>query len=317
MGQSCLFIVCVHLKYFFSSSSLNSEVFFFSLVLFLASNRQPTHEEEEEKKTFIKTMWLPSFSRVAKIEKKKKEKERISNSYYHQMRLTSQQINDARIILNPEGRLTILLRDLGITEVGNLSITKDQYEVIDLSNNELIKLSNIPSRFKKLEVLLLSNNNILYIDEDTFPLDNQIKSITLYNNNIYKFQPLFKDKFPKLETLVLTGNPITELENYRLFVIWLIPSLKVLDFKKIKQAERVQAEELFGTDHAVFNNEASKLLNATGVTTNTTNISDRQVDNVVKKLTEEEKQELLNKLEIATSIEEIEKIENALKNGIV
>lgn len=261
-------------------------------------------------------MWLPSFSRVAKIEKKK-EKERISNSYYHQMRLTSQQINDARIILNPEGRLTILLRDLGITEVGNLSITKDQYEVIDLSNNELIKLSNIPSRFKKLEVLLLSNNNILYIDEDTFPLDNQIKSITLYNNNIYKFQPLFKDKFPKLETLVLTGNPITELENYRLFVIWLIPSLKVLDFKKIKQAERVQAEELFGTDHAVFNNEASKLLNATGVTTNTTNISDRQVDNVVKKLTEKEKQELLNKLEIATSIEEIETIENALKNGIV
>lgn len=233
------------------------------------------------------------------------------------MRLTSQQINDAPIILNPEGKLTILLRDLELTELGNLSITNDKYQVIDLSNNELIKLSDIPPNFKKLEDLLLSNNNILYIDEDTFPLNNQIRSITLYNNNIYKFQPIFKDKFPKPETLILIGNPITELENYRLFILWLIPSLKVLDFKKVKQAERIQAEELFGKDHTVFNNEASRLLNATRSKSNEIDKSDRQVNNVVKKLTEEEKQELLKKLEIATSIEEIEKIESSLRNGLV
>lgn len=233
------------------------------------------------------------------------------------MRLTSQQINDAPIIFNPEGKLTILLRDLELTELGNLSITNDKYQVIDLSNNELIKLSDIPPNFKKLEDLLLSNNNILYIDEDTFPLNNQIRSITLYNNNIYKFQPIFKDKFPKLETLILIGNPITELENYRLFILWLIPSLKVLDFKKVKQAERIQAEELFGKDHTVFNNEASRLLNATRSKSNEIDKSDRQVNNVVKKLTEEEKQELLKKLEIATSIEEIEKIESSLRNGLV
>lgn len=233
------------------------------------------------------------------------------------MRLTSQQINDAPIILNPEGKLTILLRDLELTELGNLSITNDKYQVIDLSNNDLIKLSDIPPNFKKLEDLLFSNNNILYIDEDTFPLNNQIKSITLYNNNIYKFQPIFKDKFPKLETLVLIGNPITKLENYRLFIIWLIPSLKVLDFKKVKQAERIQAEELFGKDHTVFNSEASRLLNTSRGKGNEIDKADRQVNNVVKKLTEEEKQELLKKLEIATSIEEIEKIESSLRDGLV
>ncbi|RCK56193.1 U2 small nuclear ribonucleoprotein A' [Candida viswanathii] len=233
------------------------------------------------------------------------------------MRLTSQLINDAPIILNPEGKLTILLRDLGLTELENLSITNDKFQVIDLSNNDLIKLSNIPPNFNKLEDLLLSNNNILYIDDDAFPLQNQIKSITLYNNNIYKFQANFKDKFPKLETLVLIGNPITELENYRLFIIWLIPSLKVLDFKKVKQSERQQGEELFGQDHTVFNKEASKLLSKTGDASVQNGKVDKQVNNVVKKLTEEEKQELLKKLEVASSIEEIEKIESALKSGIV
>ena len=60
------------------------------------------------------------------------------------MRLTAQVINEAPEILNPEGKLTLLLRDLQITELENLAITQNKYQVIDLSNNDLISLGNIP-----------------------------------------------------------------------------------------------------------------------------------------------------------------------------
>ena len=84
------------------------------------------------------------------------------------MRLTAQVINEAPEILNPEGKLTLLLRDLQITELENLAITQNKYQVIDLSNNDLISLGNIPKRFNNLQCLLLSNNNISYIDDESF-----------------------------------------------------------------------------------------------------------------------------------------------------
>ena len=37
----------------------------------------------------------------------------------------------------------------------------------------------------------------------------------------------------KLQRLILTNNIVTELPNYRLFVISKIPSLRVLDFQKV------------------------------------------------------------------------------------
>lgn len=233
------------------------------------------------------------------------------------MRLTAQVINEAPEILNPEGKLTLLLRDLQITELENLAITQNKYQVIDLSNNDLISLGNIPKRFNNLQCLLLSNNNISYIDDESFPLDNHITSITLFNNNIYKFQKSFKDKFPKLETLILLGNPITEMENYRYFIIWLIPSLKVLDFKKVKQAERKTSEDMFGTNRDEFNSLAQQMFKNENTEIKLDGKSDRQVKNFVKKMTDEERQQLLKKLETATSIEEIERIENDLKEGAV
>lgn len=233
------------------------------------------------------------------------------------MRLTAQVINEAPEILNPEGKLTLLLRDLQITELENLAITQNKYQVLDLSNNDLISLGNIPKSFNNLECLLLSNNNISYIDDDSFPLENHITSISLFNNNIYKFQKSFKDKFTRLETLVLLGNPITEIENYRHFIIWLIPNLKVLDFKKVKQAERNTSESMFGTNNDEFNTLAQLMFSNENENIKLDGKSDRQVKNFVKKLSDEERQQLLKKLETATSIEEIERIENDLKEGMV
>ncbi|KAK6455260.1 leucine-rich repeat-domain-containing protein [Scheffersomyces xylosifermentans] len=238
------------------------------------------------------------------------------------MRLTAQVINSAPIILNPEGSLTLQLRDLAIPYLENLGITQDKFAVLDLTNNNLTELSNIPSRFYNLEVLLLAGNKITFIDE-TFPQENRIKSISLINNNISKFQVSFKDKFKHLENLALIGNPIQKVKNYRLFIIWLIPSLKILDFKKIKQKERDAAVELFGENREDLNEVALSLLrtNSDAVEVETTKISDtsedRNLKRLGKKMSDEERRELLARLETATKLEEIEEIENKLKSGYV
>jgi U2 small nuclear ribonucleoprotein A' len=52
--------------------------------------------------------------------------------------------------------------------------------------------------------------------------------------------------------LVLTNNLVTELPNYRLFVISKIPSLRLLDFQKVTAKERRQAAiEFPGEDQPI------------------------------------------------------------------
>ena len=55
-------------------------------------------------------------------------------------------------------------------------------------------------------------------------------------------------KLKKLQHLSCIGNPIKRLEHYRSFLIATVPSLKTLDFKKIKAAEREKASQLFPED---------------------------------------------------------------------
>ena len=53
--------------------------------------------------------------------------------------------------------------------------------------------------------------------------------------------------FPKLTHLVIMENPVARKENYRLYALYRCPSVRFLDFQKVKLAERQAAEALFGT----------------------------------------------------------------------
>ena len=238
------------------------------------------------------------------------------------MLLTTQILNDAPVVLNPEQRVTLVLRGLHLTEIPNTLVPQDKFQVLDLNNNELIGLDNITMGQTQLEVVLLANNNISYIDEDVTGLGN-IKSLSLMNNNLYCFQPCFSKVFSKIVNLVLTGNPIVQIPEYRLFMIWLVPSLKVLDFKRVKSKEILDAEQRFGVDRLVYNEHATAMFGAKPPSFNLrlnnhqqpVLSSDKQMSVLAKKLPDEVKAELLKKLEAATTIEEIEMLEEALKLG--
>jgi U2 small nuclear ribonucleoprotein A' len=59
-------------------------------------------------------------------------------------------------------------------------------------------------------------------------------------------QPLSNCK--SLTHLTLLENPIQNKPHYRLWVIWAIPSVRFLDYAKVKLDEREKAAELFGTE---------------------------------------------------------------------
>lgn len=50
----------------------------------------------------------------------------------------------------------------------------------------------------------------------------------------------------QLKRLSLVNNFVTSMPNYRLYTIFTLPSVTVLDFQKVKLKERLLAQEMFG-----------------------------------------------------------------------
>jgi U2 small nuclear ribonucleoprotein A' len=73
-----------------------------------------------------------------------------------------------------------------------------------------------------------------------------IETLVLTNNNIEELTQIDNlCKFKNLRCLSLLRNPIASLKNYRLYAIYKLPQLKLLDFKKVKLNERQEAQALF------------------------------------------------------------------------
>lgn len=81
-----------------------------------------------------------------------------------------------------------------------------------------------------------------------------IHTIILTNNALSELgdvEPLKECK--QLTHLSMLDNPVTKKPHYRLYVIYKMPQIRVLDFNKVKLAEREEAQQLFrkadGTDN--------------------------------------------------------------------
>lgn len=116
--------------------------------------------------------------------------------------------------------------------------------MIDLSDNELRALENFPG-MNRLSSLFASNNYVSHIS----PLGEQLHNLTtlvLSNNRINSLSEIDNiATLKKLELLSLTDNQVTHLPHYRLYVIFRIPSLKCLDFQKVKRIEREESARFF------------------------------------------------------------------------
>eukprot|EP00928_Gymnodinium_smaydae_P071341 TRINITY_DN54963_c0_g1_i1.p1 TRINITY_DN54963_c0_g1~~TRINITY_DN54963_c0_g1_i1.p1 ORF type:complete len:358 (+),score=115.81 TRINITY_DN54963_c0_g1_i1:72-1076(+) len=230
------------------------------------------------------------------------------------MRLTLDLIQQAPQSLNPASMRQLQLRGQKIPAIENLGSSNDAYECIDLSDNDLIKLGNFPP-LKRLHVLLLTNNRISRIAEDCFdPLPNLI-SITLTGNKLEKLvdlEPLTKLK--TLERLSLLENPVTKVKHYRPYMInKSSKTLRILDFNRIKDKERKAAGLLFAGERG------RKLLEEIAPPRSAgKEVSEKAATDGVKVGPSPEVIERIKKaIAEAETIEEVTRLEKALKSGVL
>ena len=79
---------------------------------------------------------------------------------------------------------------------------------------------------------MLANNRIQKVDPSFGLLCPKLTSIVLTNNRLGKFQDIdaIASGCPNLERLSLMGNLVVNLPLYRLYAVFKLRNLKVLDF---------------------------------------------------------------------------------------
>lgn len=125
---------------------------------------------------------------------------------------------------------------------------------------------------RRLHTLMICNNRISVIDPQVAKALPNLESLVLTNNyfrELEELEPL--QHFKSLRRLSLLDNLVTKKENYRLYVIHLLPKLKILDFCKVKKQVKILffslimkeielAKQIFGEKKEVKTFEVGKPL---------------------------------------------------------
>lgn len=110
---------------------------------------------------------------------------------------------------------------------------QDLFDTIDLSDNEIQRVQNLPL-LKRLESLLLNNNRVTKIDAELGEFVPNLHTLILTGNRLANLADLDAlADLPNLTHVSLVHNPATKLKNYREYVIAKLPKLKVLDGKPV------------------------------------------------------------------------------------
>ncbi|KAH9421090.1 U2 small nuclear ribonucleoprotein A' [Dermatophagoides pteronyssinus] len=239
------------------------------------------------------------------------------------MRLTIELVEGAFQFMNKStGDRELDLRDYKITTLENLGATLDQFDAIDFTSNDIRTLENFPL-LNRIKRLYFSNNRISKIDERLHESIPNLEGLIMINNQLQELGDLDSlAGFKKLTTLALMGNPVSTKKHYRLYLIHRIPSIRLLDFKKVKIKERNEADKLFSGE------KGKRLENEIGIKsktfvpggelmTNGGGGAGIQPNNQRKQLTTEEIQAIKQAISKANTLEEMERLKLLLKQGYI
>lgn len=183
------------------------------------------------------------------------------------MRMSVDVLEQAPISINTLKEREMRLRGLRIQHVENLGVTKDQCDTIDLSWNALVRLDNVPV-LRRLTTLNLSHNRITRIDTGLGTQLPCLHTLLLDVNALSHLHDLDPLAALPLQRLSLRDNPVAAVPQYRLYVIFLLPRLKVLDYTRVSRDERDEAKRLFGAGSKTAEQKEAlrqAILNATSV----------------------------------------------------
>ncbi|XP_064621486.1 leucine-rich repeat-containing protein 9-like isoform X3 [Lineus longissimus] len=184
------------------------------------------------------------------------------------LNLDSQHISKLSNLEKLENLRWASFNDNDITKIEGLDACIN-LEELSLENNCITKLDNI-SRLTKLRRLNLSHNYLSTLETSGLEKLTHLHFLSLENNRIVSLLGLqriqsllelyignnrisnirevfYLKNLPNFVILDLAGNPVAkETENYRLFIIYHLRSLKALDGQAVESAEASTARETFG-----------------------------------------------------------------------
>ena len=161
------------------------------------------------------------------------------------VKISTEVISRCYQYLNPFKEYELNFRNLKITELTNIALTNDSFGCLNFSDNMISEIIYLP-QLNKLKTLIFTNNNISKIQIDFAQNCNNLKSLVLINNRISDFDQIKNISSCKsLEKLYLINNLVTKIKNYRLYVIYIMPNLKILDFQNVQDSEKKNAKIIF------------------------------------------------------------------------
>lgn len=143
-----------------------------------------------------------------------------------------------------------------------------------------------------------------------------LKTLALTNNNICELgdiEPLSECK--KLEYVTFIGNPITHKDNYRLYIIYKLPSVRVIDFNRVRLTERDAAKKMFkGKSGRKAREAIQKSVHTEEPSEVETNGSSGGAG---QKLTDEDREKIKEAIKNAKSLGEVNYLQSILASGKV
>ena len=186
------------------------------------------------------------------------------------------------------------------------NLFQDQFDTIDFSDNDIRKLDGFPL-LKRIKTLFFNNNRIVRIGEGLEHCIPNLETLMLTGNMIQELgdlEPLTQLK--NLTNLCLLQNPVSAKPQYRQYVVYRFPQLRLLDFRKIKMKEREAAVAYFRSKRG---KEMVREI-AKKVKTQTSGIStDKPL------ITPEERNKIREAITNASSLEEVQRLSKLLQAG--
>jgi U2 small nuclear ribonucleoprotein A' len=102
------------------------------------------------------------------------------------VKITADLISRSSQFLNPVKEFQLDLRGYKIPAIENLSASNDQFGCIDLSDNSIVRIEQLP-RLKRLRTLMLINNRISKVDPDYAMDCPYLENLILTNNKVSKY----------------------------------------------------------------------------------------------------------------------------------
>eukprot|EP01061_Rhynchopus_euleeides_P005092 TRINITY_DN14333_c0_g2_i1.p1 TRINITY_DN14333_c0_g2~~TRINITY_DN14333_c0_g2_i1.p1 ORF type:complete len:1537 (+),score=690.35 TRINITY_DN14333_c0_g2_i1:257-4612(+) len=158
------------------------------------------------------------------------------------LNLSDNEINRIEGIENCPKLEELYLDENRIIKIENLSLLTNLRK-LELGKNKINKIEGLESLPFLCQVSLEDND--IYTLNGIQKIPN-LMELYIGNNKIDNLHEIhFLRDIPKLIILDLSGNPLCQEDNYRLFTVFNLKKLKVLDGISIDAAENIRAKEAF------------------------------------------------------------------------